>query len=195
MVSQYLLKCPVCQHPHPVSIRQAGESFVCSECQAKVAVPSMSGIRALPPVTESSSTSKTKREWSHRQGVLFTSGLLALIIFGAASGISFRQGLRLDVEVPEDQIKAEEARENVDTMGAAELWYIWANGYGTRSLGEWRESRLAGARRWKRNFLLFGAATGLLAAGGVGAMIYSLTSANGSRQRSPAGRSKSRVKK
>lgn len=154
----------------------------------------MSGIRALPPVAESKSAPKTKREWSHGQGILFTSGLLALFIFGAASGISLWKGVRIEVGVPEDQVEREEAREKVDTMGAAELWYIWANGYGTRPLGEWSESRLAGARRWRRNFLIFGAVTGLLAAGGVGVMVYSLTTAGGDRQRTSSAASRSRAR-
>lgn len=132
----------------------------------------MSAIRALPPVSEESES--PKREWSHAQGVLFTGGLLALLVCGTISGLSIWQALSLDVGIPEGQKKAEEAREKVSSMSAAELWGIWSYGYGTQPLGEWKESRLAGARRWRKNFIAMGSIFGVIAAGGLGAMIYSL---------------------
>jgi hypothetical protein len=75
MSGRYYLTCS-CGARHEVETAQAGETILC-KCGAKLEVPTLVGLRRLPPVKESEDLLHSAQpRWSQAQAVVFVAGVL-----------------------------------------------------------------------------------------------------------------------
>lgn len=86
MSHRYLLPCPGCHQPLPVSTTQAGETLTCG-CGRVATIPTLREIKALPLAPSAVADIRTRSTWSVQRGLVFVSGALLI----AASVLAYWQ--------------------------------------------------------------------------------------------------------
>jgi flagellar basal body-associated protein FliL len=165
-MTKYLLPCPKCDAELPIDIGQAGQTILCSECQADVEVPTMRGIHKL---RKESSLTNDAPTWSRRQGILFATGLPIMVAALALAAYLLFLRSQIDTSRPEDRFRASE-ESHIEKMSSAEVWGIWQ---------KWRDVQLQRVdipqyeknRHQARKLLILVMASVGVAALGLGAMI------------------------
>lgn len=123
---QYLLPC-ACGRTIPVDLGQAGQTLTC-ECGHKLEVPTLRGIKALPPAEtkggKANPSVNPAPAWSPLQGGLFSAGILIAIIGIAIATYSTYIISQLQVPPPSAEQLAK-SEEQFDRIPLDELYNLY----------------------------------------------------------------------
>ena len=119
MAVKYLLPCG-CGESLQVDVSQAGSTIPCA-CGRELEVPTLRGLRELAEVEVASISGKSR--WTPAQGVLFTLGLVLLVVgIGAvAYGYPRVRAVQPIVEVDEHKLFSD----SLEDLTPSQLYDMW----------------------------------------------------------------------
>jgi hypothetical protein len=142
MSQRYLLSCS-CGRTTPVGISQAGSTVAC-DCGQSLAVPTIRGLKALPPEKDFTdapplkSGPPTEYNGINLSGALFVVGLLLLLVGFGLGGFYGYLYSRIDTKNYDDEVLAYIGGE-IDKMPPIEIYRTWKK-LEEMGIGEYQEA-------------------------------------------------------
>lgn len=145
MAVQYLLPCPECAQPIPVTPQLAGGHLDCPACGHNLEVPTLGALRRLESVGEETAAVDQAGDRNRAKGLLFSLGLILTVIFGIGAAVLYFMGGQREIDTSFRQEQIESQLAAIDTAPPADLYAAWVER--PKELGEWREDPAASINR------------------------------------------------
>lgn len=184
MSQRYLLSCS-CGRTIPVGVSQAGSTVVCS-CGKSLDVPTIRGLKALPPDKEAAAATfakpaaATEFNGINLQGAMFVLGLLLTLAGLGLGGYNGWLYTQIDTKNYDDEVLAYIGGE-IDKLSPSQLLETWKK-LEEMGIGEYVPAGHIVARQASQNAFRLAIAGGAMVVAGLVCVLFSL--AGGQTRRS-----------
>jgi hypothetical protein len=164
---RYLLPCE-CGRKLPVATSQAGDTLTC-ECGRSLTAPKLRDLRQLEPTTDAEPAKRRRLTWSHSQGILFSAGLVLVLLTGLVLLVTTYQRSFLYTEKPGiDPAQLDQYLAEIDRNTPVQNFEVWQTEVLQEGLQREEEPFFVAHRRIARMIRIIQIIAGVVGAVGLG---------------------------